>query len=186
MQTRESVQDTLASALSLRSPLRHIHGSTRKKCSLARSDFSQLVFACVHTDFGTRDLRGLWGQKHNPASARQTRVWNIFRSCYHATATDHRTDERISTGVHRPAPAVCVSQECSGKSPAATWNMLFRGLIPAFFFSPASHRGYIWMLPRGEETLVGVQHPTAAEMLSQVIFMTFEKTTLTGEQSLLK
>lgn len=44
------------------------------------------------------------------------------------------------------------------------------------------------MLPRGEETLVGVQHPTAAaaEMLSQVIFMTFEKTTLTGEQSLLK
>lgn len=135
MQTRESVQDTLASALSLRSPLRHIHGSTRKKCSLARSDFSQLVFACVHTDFGTRDLRGLWGQKHNPASARQTRVWNIFRSCYHATATDHRTDERISTGVHRPAPAVCVSQECSGKSPAATWNMLFRGLIPAFFFS---------------------------------------------------
>lgn len=96
---------------------RHIHGSTRKKCSLARSDFSQLVFACVHTDFGTRDPRGTGG-KNTIQHPRVRRVFEIFFA--HATAppprTIGRTDGSRREFTAQPQPSVSV-RSAAGRAP---------------------------------------------------------------------
>lgn len=142
MQTRESVQNTPASALSLRSPLRHIHGSTRKKCSLARSDFSQLVFACVHTDFGTRDLRGLGAKTQSSIRASDAclKYFSLMLPRHRHGPSDGRTD---LDGSSPPSPSRLCQSGVQREEPRSNMKYAVSRFNTRIFFSPASHRGYI-------------------------------------------